>query len=193
MSVERQLSVWTALGLWSAAVGGAAVYGAWHGYAGRAYVVTLCLLAFYLAIQLLLAAGNLGERLARRAGSHFGVLIATVPFLAYLIYVAATNGFTWSRAALAAAYTLTPVLITISAGTAKAGAWQDYAAMLAIFLPLKMKFLGVLWPFPGPTAVYVATTLLAVSVRWPRFCLYGNLTALVTTSPGDAMRCWLFY
>jgi membrane protease YdiL (CAAX protease family) len=169
MSAERQLSVWTALGLWSAAVAGAAVYGAWHGYAGRAYVVTLCLLAFYLAVQLLLAAGNLGERLARRAGSHFGVLIATVPFLAYLIYVAATNSFTWSHAALAAAYTLTPVLIAISAGAAKAGAWQDYAAMLAIFLPLKMKFLNVLWPFPGPTVVYVATMLLAVSVALATF------------------------
>jgi hypothetical protein len=82
MPGERQLSVWTALGLWAAAVAGAAVYGAWHGYSGRAYAVTLCVLAFFLAIQLLFAAGNLGERFAHRAGSHRGVLIAVVPFLA---------------------------------------------------------------------------------------------------------------
>jgi membrane protease YdiL (CAAX protease family) len=169
MPAERQLSVWTALGLWSAAVAGAAVYGAWHGYAGRAYALTLCLLSFYLAVQLLMAAGNLGERLARRAGSHFGVLIAIVPFIAYLIYIAATNNFTWSRAALAAAYTLTPVLVTISAGTAKAGAWQDYAAMLVIFLPLKLRVLNVLWPFPGTAVVSVATMLLAVSVALATF------------------------
>ena len=43
-----------------------AVYGAWHGYSGRAFVVTLGVLAFFLAIQLLFAAGNLGERLGRR-------------------------------------------------------------------------------------------------------------------------------
>src|SRR6202035_1876051 len=82
MSGVRQLSIWTALGLWAAAVAGAAVYGAWHGYSGRAYAVTLCMLAFFLAIQLSLAAGNLGERFARRASSHRGVLIAIVPFLA---------------------------------------------------------------------------------------------------------------
>ncbi len=127
------------------------------------------MLAFFLAIQLSFAAGNLGERLARRAGSHRGVLIATVPFLAYLIYLAGTNSFTWWRAAFAAAYTLTPVLLTISAGAAKPGAWQDYLAMLAIFLPLKMRLLNGLWPYGGPTIGYVATMLLAISVALATF------------------------
>jgi membrane protease YdiL (CAAX protease family) len=169
MSAERQLSIWTALALWAAAVASAAVYGAWHGYRGRAYAVTLCVLAFFLAIQLSLAAGNLGERLARRAGSHGGVLIAVVPFLAYLIYLAGTNTFMWWRAALGAAYTLTPVLLTISAGTAKPGAWQDYLAMLAIFLPLKMRILNSLWPYGGPTIASVATMLFAISVALATF------------------------
>jgi membrane protease YdiL (CAAX protease family) len=169
MSAERQLSVWTALGLWAAAVAGAAVYGAWHGYSGRDYVFTLCLLAFFLAIQLAFAAGNLGERLARRAGPHRGILISTVPFLAYLIYLAGTNSFTWWRATIAAAYTLAPVLLTISAGTAKPGAWQDYLAMLAIFVPLKMPFLHAFWPFGGPTVGYMATMLLAISVALATF------------------------
>jgi membrane protease YdiL (CAAX protease family) len=169
MSGERQLSIWTALGLWAAAVAGAALYGAWHGYSGRAYVFTLCVLAFFLAIQLLLAAGNLGERFARRAGSLRGVLIAIVPFLAYLIYLAGTNSFTWWRAAFAAAYTLTPVLLTISAGKAKAGAWQDYLAMLAIFLPLKMRLLNALWPYGEPKIGTVATILLPISVALATF------------------------
>ena len=169
MSGERQLSIWTALGLWAAAVAGAALYGAWQGYSGRAYAITLCVLAFFLAIQLSFAAGNLGERFARRAGSHQGVLIAVVPFLAYLIYLAGTNSFIWWRAALAAAYTMAPVVLTISAGTAKAGAWQDYLAMLAIFLPLKMRLLNVLWPYGGPTIGSVATMLLAISVALATF------------------------
>jgi uncharacterized protein len=169
MSGERQLSIWTALGLWAAAVASAAVYGAWHGNIGRAYSVTLCVLSFFLAIQLLFAAENFGERFARRVGSHGGVLIASVPFLGYLIYLAGTNTFTWPRAVYAAAYTLTPVLLTISAGTAKAGAWQDYAAMLTIFLPLKMRFLNVLWPYGGTIIGYVATMLLAISVALATF------------------------
>jgi CAAX protease family protein len=169
MPGERQLSIWTALGLWAAAVAGAALYGAWHGYTGRAYAVTLCVLAFFLAIQLSLAAGNLGERFARRAGSHRGVLLATVPFLAYLIYLAGTNSFTWWRAPFAAAYTLTPVLLTISAGTSKPGSWQDYAAMLAIFLPLKMRLLNALWPYGEQTIGAAATVLLAISVALATF------------------------
>jgi len=171
MSAERQLSVWTALGLRSTAVASAALYGAWHGYSGRAYAVTLCVLAFFLAIQLSFAAGNVGERLARRVGSHGGVLLAIVPFLAYLIYLWGTNNFTWTRVAIAATYTLAPVLLTISAGSAKAGAWQDYAAMLAIFLPLKMHFLNALWPYPGATIGYVATMLLAICVALATFLL----------------------
>ena len=169
MSGERQLSIWTALTLWAAAVAGAAVYGAWRGYSGHAYAVTLSVLAFFLAIQLSLAAGNLGERFAHSAGSQRGVLIATVPFLACLIYLGGTNSFTWWRAAFAAAYTLTPVLITISAGTAKAGAWQDYVAMLAIFLPLKMRLLNDLLPYGGPAIGYIAAMMLAISVALGTF------------------------
>jgi membrane protease YdiL (CAAX protease family) len=169
MSGERPLSIWTAIGLWATAVANAAVYGAWHGFRGRTYAVTLCVLAFFLAIQLLFAAGDFGERFARRTGNRFGVPIAIVPFLAYLIYLAGTNNFTWQRTLLAAAYMLTPILISISAGTAKAGAWQDYAAMLAIFVPLKMHFLNALWPYPGPPISYVATMLLAISVALGTF------------------------
>ena len=169
MSGDRQLSIWTALGLWATAVANASVYGAWHGYRGRTYVVTLCVLAFFLAIQLLFAAGDFGERFARRTGTHGGVLVAIVPFLAYLIYLTGTNNFTWHRALLAAAYTLTPVLLSIFARAAKAGAWQDYAAMLTIFLPLKMHFLNSLWPYPGPPISYIATMLLAISVALGTF------------------------
>src|SRR5579864_9050804 len=116
MSSERQLSTWTAAGLWAAAVASASLYASWHGYSGRATVFTLGLLAFFLAIQLFFAAGNLGERMARRAGSQAGVLVAVIPFLAYLIYLASTNNFTGQRAAIAAVYVFTPILLAISAG-----------------------------------------------------------------------------
>jgi len=169
MSGERQLSVWTALALWASAVAGAAVYGSWHGHTGRAFAITICILAFFLAIQLLLAAANLGERLARRAGPQRGILLAVIPFLACLIYLTGTNNFTWARAGFALAYTLAPVLLVISAGTAKAGAWPDYLAMIAIFLPLKLGWLNRLWPYPGPRFGYILTMLLAISVALATF------------------------
>ena len=169
MSNDRQPSLWTAIALWAIAVAGAGIYGAWHGYTGRAFAVTLCILAFFLAIQLLLAAGNLGERMARRAGPQRGILVSFVPFLAYLIYLSGTQNFTWVRAGLALAYTLAPVLLVISAGTSKPGAWADYLAMIAIFVPIKIGWLARLWPYPGPRYGYLLTMLLAISVALATF------------------------
>lgn len=145
------------------------MYAALHGYSGRAYAATLGVLAFLLAIQLLFAAGNLGERLARRTGPRIGVLACTVPFFAYLIYLLGTNSFTWWRVAMSAAYILAPALIAVSAGSAKPGVWQDYLAMLAIFLPLKLRWLNGFWHYPGPRIGYMATALLAVSVALATF------------------------
>ncbi len=178
MSSTRQLSVWASLGSWAAVVAAAAIYGAWQGYAGRAYVTLLGVLAFFLAIQLLLAAENLGERFARRVGSHRGVLIAVVPFLAYLIYLLGTNSFAWWRAAIAAAYTLGPVLLVISSGAAKTGTLQDYLAMLAIFLPLKLRWLNGLWPYPSTRIGYVATVLFAINVALATFLFVRQLDGI---------------
>jgi len=178
MSGTRQLSVWVALGLWATGVIGAAVYGTWHGYGGRPFTVTLLVLAFLLASQLLLASGNLAERLARRAGSHGGVLLAVVPFLAYLIYMFGTNAFTWLRVAIAAAYTLTPVLLVVLRAGSKSGAWTDYLAMLAIFLPLKLRWLNVLWPYPVAEIGYVATMLLAINVALAAFLFVRRLDGI---------------
>ena len=164
--------------MWAAVVTGATIYGAWQGYAGRAFVTMIAVLAFFLAIQILLAAGNLGERWARRVGSHRGVLIAVAPFLAFLIYLLGTNSFAWWRAAIAAAYTLGPVLLVISAVSAKPGTLQDYLAMIAIFLPLKLRWLNGLWPYPSARIGYVATVLLAINVALATFLFVRQLDGI---------------
>ena len=169
MPGQRQLSIWTAIALWGAAVAGAGVYGAWHGYTGKPFAITLCVLAFFVAIQLSLAAGNLGERFARLIGPQRGVLLAAIPFLAYVVYLAGTDSFTWHRAGVAAAYTLAPVVIVLAAGTSKPGAWADYLAMVAIFLPIKLHWLSGLWPYPGPLYGYILTMLLSISVALATF------------------------
>ena len=66
MSGGRQLSVWTRARLVGRGSRGQQPSMArGTDYSGRAYAVTLGVLAFFLAVQLLFAAGNLGERLAR--------------------------------------------------------------------------------------------------------------------------------
>ncbi|HXC32094.1 MAG TPA: CPBP family intramembrane glutamic endopeptidase [Verrucomicrobiae bacterium] len=169
MTGERQFSVWTALGLWAAGVAAATLYGLWQGYGGRALAVAAVVLAFFLAIQLLLAVGNAGERMARRAGSNFGVLLSFLPFAVYLVYARETGTFGWRSAALAGAFTLVPLLLAISAGAAKAGAWQDYLSMIAIFLPVKLGWLVRLWPYPSTQFAYFLSMLLAVNVALATF------------------------
>jgi membrane protease YdiL (CAAX protease family) len=178
MSAGRQLGVLAALGLWAAAVIGFAVYGVRQGYNGRAFAITLALLAFLLASQLLLAAGDLGERFARRVGPQRGVLVALLPLCAYLTYLSGIGHFTWLRAAIAAAYTLAPVLIVLADRAAKPGAWQDYAAMLAIFIPFKLGWLSVLWPYPGASMGYAATMLLAINVALGTFLFVRQLDGI---------------
>ncbi len=187
MSGERQLPVWAAFGLWAATVAGAALYGVRHGYLfrgmlqaepppdGRAFVVTLSVLAFFLAVQLLFAAKNLGERFARRTGPHRGVLLAVVPFLAYLIYLLGTNSFTWWRVGIAASYILAPVLLVLSASKTPPGAWQGYLAMLVIFLPLKLPWINRFWPYPDNRIAAPATMLLAISVALATFLFVRQL------------------
>jgi len=169
MTGKHQFSVCTAIALWIAAMVFATVFGVRHGFTGHAFLVMLCILAFFLAVQLFLAAGNLGERLAKRAGSQGGVLLAVVPFLAYLIYLSGTNSFNWTRAGIDLAYTMTPVLLVLSAGASKPGALADYLSMIAIFLPLKMGWLGRLWPYPGSRFAYILTMLLAINVALATF------------------------
>ncbi len=187
MSGGRQLSVWVAFGAWFATVAAAGLYGDLHGsqsHSGRAFFFTLGVLAFYLAVMLLFAADHLGERLARRAGYPTGILFSLTPYFAYLIYLFGTGTFSWWRAGIAAAYALTPVILAVSASGAKAGVWQDYAAMMAIFLPLKARWLGSFWPYQGNVAELgahfapVATMLLAVSVALATFLFVRRLDGM---------------
>jgi len=169
MTGKHQFSICTAIALWIAAMVFATVFGIRHGFTGHAFLATLGILAFFLAVQLFLAAGNLGERMARRVGSHGGVLLAVVPFFAYLIYLSGTNSFSWTRVGIALAYTLTPVLLVLSESASKPGALADYLAMIAIFLPLKIGWLTRLWPYPGPRFAYILTMLLAINVALATF------------------------
>jgi uncharacterized protein len=178
MRAGRQLSILSAFGFWAVTVIGAAFYGARQGYSGRPFVITLSILGSLLASQLFLAAGDLGERFAHRVGRERGVLVAVLPLCAYLIYLSGTGHFTWLRALIATTYTLAPVLIVLADISAKPGAWQDYIAMLAIFLPFKLGWLRVLWPYPGENIAYVASILLATNVALGTFLFVRQMSGI---------------
>lgn len=175
MSDERQLGFPVALGLWAALGLAAAFYGAWQGLGGRSFALTLGVFAFLLAGQLLCAARGVQDRLRFLVGAHGAPTVALLPLLAYLIYALGTNSFVWWRAGIAAAYVLLPVLLLAGARNRPAGTWQDYAAVLALWLPVKLRWLHYLWPYPDERLSYILTVLLAVNVGVAAFLLMRQL------------------
>jgi len=175
MPGERQLGVKTALGIWAALGFVAAFYGTWLGYGGREFAVTLGVFAFFLAVEILVAAGSARERILNNLGSGGPFALAPLPLLAYLIYALGTNSFLWWRAGLAAAYALVPVSLLAWHREAAPGAWRDYAAMAALFLPVKFRWLQLLWPYPDLRLSYVLTMLLAINVGIVAFLFLRRL------------------
>jgi membrane protease YdiL (CAAX protease family) len=175
MSGERQLGFAAALGLWAALGFVAAFYGTWLGYGGHRFAVTLGIFAFFLAVVVLLAGRGVQERLARLLGPRGGLAVTLLPLLAYLIYALGTNNFAWWRAGIAVAYALLPVLLVASAGKRPAGTWQDYAAIVALWVPVKFRWLSDLWPYPNQRLSYVLTVLLALNVGIVAFLFVRRL------------------
>jgi membrane protease YdiL (CAAX protease family) len=179
MPGERQLSLTPALGLWAVLALTAAFYGTWLGYGGRGFAITLAILAMLLAGEILLAARGVRERLTGLLGPRGGPLMALLLLpallLAYLIYALGTNSFLWWRAALATAFISVPLVVLASVREQPAGAWQDYLAMLLIWLPVKLHWLRPLWPYPNERLSYVLAMLLAINVAVAGFLLVRRL------------------
>jgi uncharacterized protein len=109
------------------------------------------------------------------------VLAPLVPLFAVLIY---TIGVTadWKTALLGAAYTTLPALLAATCIGKPAGQWQDYAALLLIWLPVELRwkgvaFLYVLFPYP-PQLMHTLTILLALSTGVAAFVLLRRLDGI---------------
>lgn len=161
--------------MWAALSVLAAFYAAWLGYGGRGPAATLCTFAFFLAVQLFLAARGIRESLLERLGAGGGYFLGLTALLAYLIYSVGTNSFLWWRAALATAFVLVPLGVASSAQDSPAGAWQDYFNVAAIWAALKFYFSHRLWPYPGGKLGYVLTIELALAVGLAVFLLIRRL------------------
>src|SRR6266849_2947732 len=123
MSGTRQLNLVAALGLWASACLAAAFYASWQGYGGRRFAVTLCVFALFFAAEILVAARGVQERVATffstRCPLSLAIVLASLLFIAYLIYALGTSTFLWQRAGIAAACTFVPpLLLAMNVGVA---------------------------------------------------------------------------
>jgi CAAX protease family protein len=168
----------TAFAAWAVIVGLATFYGIRLGYSGRSFALALAVAAALFAFELFLAAPRVLERARHLFGEHAAVLAPLVPLFGVLIY---TIGVTtnWKTALFGAAYTVLPALLVATCIGKPGGQWQDYAALLLIWLPVELRwkglpFLFVLFPFP-PQLMYTLTILLALSTGVAAFVLLRRL------------------
>jgi len=171
----------TAAAAWAVIVSLAAFYGIRLGYSGRSFALALGVAAVLFAFELSLAAPRVLERARHLFGEHGAVLAPLVPLFAVLIYTIAVTA-NWKTALLGAAYTVLPALLAATCIGKPAGQWQDYAAVLLIWLPLELRwkgltFLYVLFPYP-PQLMHTLTILLALSTGVAALVLLRRLDGI---------------
>jgi membrane protease YdiL (CAAX protease family) len=171
---ERQLGLSAALGLWAALGLAVAFYGTWLGYGGREFAVTLAVFSFFLAVEILVATRGVQERLSSR-GPLLAMALAALLLLAYLIYALGTNSFLGWPIGIATAFVALPSLLLATARNRPPGAWQDYAAIVLVWVPVKFRWLRELWPYPEERLSYMLAMLLAINVGVVAFLLVRRL------------------
>lgn len=175
MPSYRQLGLLPAIGLWAALCSVGAFYGTWLGYGGRAFAVTFAVFALLFGIEILLACGNLQPHLTASLHAGGGFLLSVLVLLAYLIYSRATGTFAWKHAAIATAFALLPVMLASLGKPGSAPGWQDYAAVLAVLLPIKARLLAPVWSYPEGRLGYVLAILMALNVGIAAFLFVRKL------------------
>jgi membrane protease YdiL (CAAX protease family) len=178
MPRDRMLRPGFAVGLWGALCLVGAFYGNWSGFGARPFAATLGAFAILLAGEICLASPGIREPLVRASGPQGGAMLALWPLGAYTLYALGTGSLSWSRIGLAVLYIVTPLALAASAHAAKPGAWQDYAMMLAIALPVRLGWLHSLFPYPEFRLGYILPMLLGINVGLSAFVFVRRMDGI---------------
>jgi membrane protease YdiL (CAAX protease family) len=169
-----QIGFSAALGMWLALALAGTLYAGWHGYGGRALAACVIAFAVLFAGELLPAARGVAETVRRALPPPIGWLLAAPILLAWFVYAFNTGSLTIWSVAIACAYVLAPLALLSLAMGAASGPW-DYAAILALALPVKLLLLRPLWPYPDGRLAYTFTMLLAMNVGVAGFLIVRRL------------------
>jgi len=111
------------------------------------------------------------ERISGRLSPRIAAALGTVPLLTYIVYAVGVRYFIWSQVGLVAGMAIVPVILEAWAGDKPFGAWQDYAAMAALFIPFWLGWVQYLWPYPTPKVTYSLSVLLIIQIATIAFLL----------------------
>jgi len=174
MPAPRQFRLSAAFVLLLAAACAAIFYETWIGYAGRALTCALIALAILFAGELFPAAQSVTQTMQRILPAPAAWLLAVPILAAYAIYAVGTgNSSAWNWA-IVAAYVLLPLALVLLRANQLPG-WNDYLALAVIAVPVKLRWLNQLWPYPDAHLKYALTVLLAMNVAIVGFIFIRRL------------------
>jgi membrane protease YdiL (CAAX protease family) len=160
----KQLGLWAILGIWAALCLGGTLFASWQGYGGRAFAATLTCFALLLLVMMAMVARGVAESISGKFGSAGGMFLGISALVLYFVYLVGTSNLLLSRVAMMAALIFVPLGLAVWAGTAAAGAWQDFVSMLGIWIFVKFGPRTWLWPYPAGKLSHVLTSVVAVTV-----------------------------
>jgi membrane protease YdiL (CAAX protease family) len=172
-SSARQMPFSVAVTIWTAIVALASIYGMLLGFGGPQLALAIGIAAALFAFEFFLALPSIQNSLRTALGARLGILAPLVPLGLFLIYSVAMN----SRPLLTvagAAYVVAPALILAGSAGKPSGAWEDYLALLVLWLPVEFRWNYRLFTYPPPLT-HTLTILLALSTGVAAFILLRRL------------------
>ena len=133
-----QLDFPTAVGVWTPIVVFVALLGLRMGYRGPRFGIALGVAAVLFAFEFFLACPRVLESARGMLGERGRVLAPLVPLFAVLIYTLTVTGH-WKMALVGAAYGVLPALLVATSAGKAPGTWEDYAAMMLVWLPVEFR------------------------------------------------------
>lgn len=151
----------------------AAFLGLRAGFGGRHFAIALGVAAALFAFELFLALPSVQGAVLASFGNRGGILAPMVPLFAVLVYSWAVAGG-WHWMLIGAAYAVIPALLLASGRGKSPGTWEDYAALVALWLPVEFRWMYRLFPYPPPLT-HTLTILMALSTGVAAFVLLRRM------------------
>ena len=172
-SKSWQLSLPFAVAIWAVVVLLAAFAGIHLGYSGSRFAIALGVAAALFAFEFFLAVPKVFGIVQGALGQRGAVVTALVPLFAVLVYSIGVGG-NWKYTLIGAAYAVLPTLLLAASAGRSGATCVDYAAAAIVWLPVELRWMYRLFPFP-PQLTHTLTILLALSTGVAAFVVLRRL------------------
>jgi hypothetical protein len=175
-SKSWQMDFPTAVGVWTPVVVFVTLLGLRMGYRGPRFGIALGVAAVLFAFEFFLACPRVLESARGMLGERGRVLAPLVPLFAVLIYTLTVTG-NWKMALVGAAYSVLPAMLVASSTGKPPGTWEDYAAMMLVWLPVEFRWMYRLFPYPTELT-HSLTILMALGAGVAAFVLLRRMDGI---------------